>query len=87
MYRILNIFFLLIILIFSLSIYKYYSSNKNIKARDFNRNNINQIINDKTADLPVLVDDTSGVIIFNNSLSNEIDNKKSRSFWNLLKSK
>jgi hypothetical protein len=87
MYRILNIFFLIIILIFSLSIYKYYSSNKNIKARDFNRNNINQIINDKTADLPVLVDDTSSVIIFNNSLSNEIDNKKSRSFWNLLKSK
>jgi|TARA_B100001057_G_scaffold65600_1_gene59339 hypothetical protein len=86
MLKILNIFFLIIILIFFLNTYNYYSSKKNIKAKEFNRNNIDQIINTKISNLPILDDDTNNVIIFNDGFSNKNKNEKPRSFWNLLKS-
>lgn len=81
----LNILFIILILIFALRTFKYYSSNKNLQIKDFNRNNINQIINQKISNLSVLENNTNNVIEFNNSFKDEIINKKSRSFWNLLK--
>ena len=87
MYKVLNIFFFVLILFFFFNIYKYYSSIKNIKLKDYNRNNIEQIINNKISNLPVLLNDTNNVIEFNNSLPGEINNIKHRSFWNLLKFK
>ena len=87
MYKVLNILFLLLILIFSTSIFIYYSSSENLKSRKFNRNNINKIIEDKISDLPILINDTNNVILFNDSFSNETESDKPRSFWNLLKSK
>tara|TARA_X000001036_G_scaffold411879_1_gene424972 strand:+ start:1902 stop:2165 length:264 start_codon:yes stop_codon:yes gene_type:complete len=87
MLKILNIFFFILILSFYLNVYKFYSSNKNIKIKDFTRNNIHQIINDKISNLPVLPNDTNNIIEFNDSFSNEINTTKPRSFWNLLKSK
>ena len=86
MNKIVNIFFFLIILIFFLSIYKYYSSNKNIDSKEFNRKNIDSIINTKISNLPTLNNDTNNVIIFNDGYTEEIKNDKIRSFWNLLKS-
>ena len=85
MSKIVNIFFFLIILIFFLSIYKYYSSNKNIDSKEFNRKNIDSIINTKISNLPTLNNDTNNVIIFNDGYTEEIKNDKIRSFWNLLK--
>ena len=85
MNKIVNIFFFLIILIFFLSIYKYYSSNKNIDSKEFNRKNIDSIINTKISNLPILSNDTNNVIIFNDGYTEEIKNDKIRSFWNLLK--
>ena len=85
MKKLINIFFLSIILIFFFLSYRYYSSNKNIEAKDFNRVNINEIINRKISNLPVLNNDTSNVIEFNDGYSNEIKNNKPRSFWKLLK--
>jgi len=87
MYKFFNIFFVLLILIFFTSTYKYYSSNRNIKEKEFNRNNIDQIINEKIVNLPILSNDTSNVIEFNNSIFNESDKNKRRNFWDLLKSK
>ncbi len=87
MYRVLNILLTILILIFSFNIYKYYSSNKYLKAKDYTRTNIEQIINNKTLDLPILTDDTNNVIEFNDTFSKEVINDKPRSFWNLLKSK
>ena len=84
--KIINSFFLILVLIFFFSIYKYYSSNKNLEAKNFNRNNIEEIINTKISNLPTLESDTFNVIEFNDGFSNEIKNDKSRSFWNLLKS-
>ena len=87
MNKILNLLYLILILIFFLNIYIYYSSNKNFKVKDFNRNNINKIIDNKITNLPILLGDTNNVIIFNNSISEKIKNDKPRSFWNLLKNK
>ena len=87
MTKVINIFFFLKYLIFFFITYKYYSSNKNIKIKDFNRNNIDEIINTKISNLPILDNDTNNFIEYNDGFSNEIKNEKSRSFWNLLKSK
>tara|TARA_B100000575_G_scaffold22019_1_gene15089 strand:+ start:1239 stop:1502 length:264 start_codon:yes stop_codon:yes gene_type:complete len=86
MTKLINIFFLSLILVFFFLTYKHYSSNKNIDSKDFNRVNINEIINKKISNLPVLNSDTSNVIEFNDGYSNEIKNNKPRGFWNLLKS-
>ena len=86
MQKILSIVFLILVIIFFGSTYKYYSSNKNIKEKEFNRNNIDQILNEKISNLPSLKNDTDNVIEFNDGFSNEIKNDKPRSFWNLLKS-
>ena len=86
MQKIISILFLILIIIFFGSIFKYYSSNKNIKNKEFNLNNIDQILNDKISNLPILKNDTDNVIEFNDGFSNEIKNDKPRSFWNLLKS-
>ena len=87
MAKLIEIFFLLVVLFFFFITYNYYSSKKNIEAKDFNRNNIDEIINKKIINLPVLRNDTNNVIVFNDGFSSEIKNDKPRSFWNLLKSK
>ena len=87
MSKIFNIFLSILILIFFFNIYRFYSSNKNLVSKDFNRNNIDQIINTKILNLPILKNDTDNVIEFNDGFSNEIKNDKIRSFWNLLKFK
>ena len=85
MIKISNIVMFLLIIIFILSIYNYYSSSKNVDAKDYNRKNIDQILKEKIFNLPVLKNDTDNVIEFNNSLKNDIEENKKRSFWDLLK--
>ena len=85
MYKIINLFFLDIIFLFFFNIYKYYSSNKNIKNINLNRSNIEEIVKTKISNIPILENDTNNVIEFNSSFSEEIKDNKSRSFWNLLK--
>tara|TARA_E500000178_G_scaffold330505_1_gene362455 strand:- start:323 stop:586 length:264 start_codon:yes stop_codon:yes gene_type:complete len=84
MRKILNILFGILILIFFFYIYSFYSSNKNLESKEFNRSNIDQIINKKISNLPILKNDTDNVIEFNDGFSNKIKNEKPRSFWNLL---
>ena len=87
MNKIFNIFLVSLILFFFFYIYSFYSSNKNLESKEFNRNNIDQIINKKISNLPILKNDTENVIEFNDGFSNKIKNDKPRSFWNLLKFK
>jgi len=87
MSKIFDIFLLILILIFFFNIYSFYSSNKNLESKEFNRSNIDEIINSKISNLPILKNNTDKVIEFNDSFSNEIKNDKSRNFWNLLKFK
>ncbi len=76
---------ILIIVFFIFSTFEYYSSRKNIKDKNYNRVNIDQILKEKIIDLPILINDTNNVIEFNNSIKNDNNDKKPRSFWNLLK--
>jgi len=87
MQKSLNLLIIVIIFTFFWFTYKYYSSYQNVNIKNFNRNNINQIISKKISNLPVLFNDTNNVIEFNNSIAGEINNDKPRSFWKLLKSK
>ena len=86
MKKVLNIFFLILVIIFFLGTYKYYSSSNNIEIKNYNRTNINKIIEDKISNIPILENDTHNVIEFNDGYSNKMQNNKPRSFWNLLKS-
>ena len=85
MMKLLNIFMITLVTLFFLSIYQYYSSNKNAELKGYNRDNINEIINTKISNLPVLNDDTNNVIEFNDGYSNIKKKEKKRSFWDLLK--
>ena len=85
MNKVLNILMILIIIMFICTVFIYYSSNKNLDAKNFNRNNANEILRKKISDLPVLVSDTDKVIEFNDSFNEEIKPNKKRSFWNLMK--
>ena len=78
---------LLLIGIFILSIFKYYSSNKNLDTKNYNRSNIDQILKSKINNLPILTNDTDNIIEFNNSIEEGINQEKNRNFWNLLKIK
>ena len=85
MYKIINLFFVTIVFLFFFNVYKYYSSNKNIKNINLNRSNIEEIVTTKISNIPILENDTDNVIEFNSSFSEEIKDNKPRSFWNLLK--
>tara|TARA_Y100001935_G_scaffold243821_1_gene235595 strand:+ start:292 stop:555 length:264 start_codon:yes stop_codon:yes gene_type:complete len=85
MMKLLNIFMITLVTLFFLSIYQYYSSNKNAELKGYNRDNINEIINTKISNLPVLNDDTNDVIEFNDGYSNIKKKEKKRRFWDLLK--
>ena len=85
MIKMFNTIMFLLTFIFLLSIYNYYSSNKNVDAKNYNRKNIDRILKEKIFDLPVLKNDTNNVIEFNNSLKDDIEENKKRSFWDLLK--
>mgnify|MGYP001475425040 FL=1 len=85
MYKFINLLFLLIVFLFFFNVYKYYSSNSNIKNINLNRLNIEEIVKTKITKIPILKNDTDNVIEFNSSFSDEIKDNKKRSFWDLLK--
>ena len=87
MYKIINLLFVIIILLFFLSTYKFYSSNKNIKNINLKSFNFQEILENSILNLPNLESDTNNVIEFNSSFSDEIKSNKQRNFWNLLKFK
>ena len=85
MYKILNILMIILIIIFIFLIYKHYSSNKTINTKDYNRSNINKILNEKISNLPVLNNDTNNVIEFNNSIEGEKLMKEKKKFLGITK--
>ena len=85
MNKIFNLFLIFLIITFFLNILDYYVSNKNINVKDYNRSNIDQILKEKISNLPILINDTSNVIEFNDSFLDGKDDEKKRSFWDLLK--
>ena len=84
MYKLVNIIIFLFVVLFILSVFKYYLSNKNIQSTKLNRLNIDSILQEKINKLPVLANDTNNVIVFNDSLNEQMKDEKKRSFWDLL---
>ena len=84
--KVLNTIMILLIISFIFLIFRYYSSNENLSEKNYNRQNIDEILKEKISDLPVLLNDTNNIIEFNNSIDDNISEKK-RSFWELLKSR
>ena len=87
MYKVANIIIFFFVVLFILSVFKYYLSDKNIQSTKLNRLNIDSIVQEKINELPVLANDTNNVIVFNDSLNEQMKDEKKRSFWELLKIK
>ncbi len=88
MYKVFNFLLFSLIIIFILSVLKYYTSSKNMVSKNYNRSNADKILKEKISNLPILENDTNNVIVFNDSFENEMNEvEKKRSFWELLKSK
>ena len=77
----------LLVIFFIFKVFSFYSSNKNISFKNYNRSNIDLILKDKIKDLPSLVNDTNNIIEFNDSFDEEGNSGKKRSFWELLNKK
>ena len=77
----------LLVIFFIFKVFSFYSSNKNISFKNYNRSNIDLILKEKIKDLPSLVNDTNNIIEFNDSFDAEDNSGKKRSFWELLNKK
>ena len=77
----------LLVIFFIFKVFSFYSSNKNISFKNYNRSNIDLILKEKIKDLPSLANDTSNIIEFNDSFDEEDNSDKKRSFWELLNKK
>ena len=77
----------LLVIFFIFKVFSFYSSNKNISLKNYNRSNIDLILKEKIKDLPSLANDTNDIIEFNDSFDEEDNSDKKRSFWELLNKK
>ena len=87
MFKIINILMSLLVIFFIFKVFSFYSSNKNISFKNYNRSNIDLILKEKIKDLPSLANDTNNIIEFNDSFDEEFNSDKKRSFWELLNKK
>ena len=77
----------LLVIFFIFKVFSFYSSNKNISFKNYNRSNIDLILKEKIKDLPSLANDTNNIIEFNDSFDEKESSEKKRSFWELLNKK
>ena len=75
MYKYFNLL-LFFLIIFFYKIYIFYSSNKNINTKNYNRENIEQVLKDKVSDILILSNDTNNVIEFNDSIDSQFKDRK-----------
>ena len=85
MSKITDIILISLTIFFIFIIFEYYSSQKVINIKTRERANIEQILKEKSIRLPILSNDTENVIEFNNSIKDQLNDEKKRSFWELLK--
>tara|TARA_B100001559_G_C16119430_1_gene447747 strand:- start:161 stop:427 length:267 start_codon:yes stop_codon:yes gene_type:complete len=85
--NIIDLLMILVIILFSFSVLRHYSSINNINDISFKRDNIENTLRNKIENLPILPSNTKDVIKFNSGFENEIKNSEPRSFWQLLKLK
>ena len=83
--NIIKFLILALILSFFMTTYNYYISEKNIDTVKSNRKNQEINVLRNISNLPVLLNDTDGVIEFNSGFNNSNEQKFKRSFWELFK--
>jgi len=83
--NIIKFLLLALILFFFMTTYNYYISEKNIDTVKSNRKNQEINVLRNISNLPVLLNDTDGVIEFNSGFNNSNEQKFKRSFWELFK--
>ena len=77
----------LLVIFFIFKVFGFYSSYNNISNKNYNRSNIDLILKEKIKDLPILANDTSNIIEFNDTFDEDDNSDKKRSFWELLNKK
>ena len=83
MYKIINLFLVIAVILFFFNTHRYYSSDKNIKSINQNRSNTDIILKSKISNIPILKNDTDNIIEFNSSVIYGINGANSLS--NVLK--
>ncbi len=84
MAKVFNIIIVIFITIFFYKVFSFYNSFNNKDLISKNRENIDNLINDKIKDIPLFKSDTNDVIEFNSGY-NQDDDKNKKKFWNLFK--
>ena len=84
MVKVFNIIIVIFITIFFYKVFSFYNSFNNKDLISKNRENIDNLINDKIKDIPLFKSDTNDVIEFNSGY-NQDDDKNKKKFWNLFK--
>ena len=85
--NLLNLLMISLIIVFSFNVLKHYTSVNNIKKINLKRDNIEISLREKIENLPILSNNTDGIIEFNSGFEDEIKDSEPRSFWQLLKFK
>ena len=81
--KVTNIFCLIFFFIFVFLITKYYFSDQNIKIVNKSRTSYSFESNQESYSLPLLTNDTSEIIIYQNGIE-EFNNKRKKRFWERL---
>jgi len=81
--KIINIFFLVIFLVFLILISKYYFSEKNIILTNKLRSSYSTMSYDDNNYLPILKNDTKNIIIYIDDMEN-FKKKRKKRFWEKL---
>lgn len=84
MAKVFNIIIVIFITIFFYKVFSFYNSFNNKDLISKNRENIDNLIDDKIKDIPLFKSDTNDVIEFNSGY-NQDDDKNKKKFWNLFK--
>ena len=84
MVKVFNIIVAIFITIFFYKVFSFYNSFNNKDLISKNRENIENLIDNKIKDIPFIKNDTNDVIEFNSGYNQNDDENKKR-FWNLFK--
>ena len=84
MIKFFNVIIIIFVIVFFYKVFSFYNSFKNKDLISKNRENINNLIDNRVKDIPFFKNYTDKVIEFNSGY-NENDDKINKKFWNLFK--
>ena len=84
MIKFFNVIIIIFVIVFFYKVFSFYNSFKNKDLISKNRENINNLIDNRVKDIPFFKNDTDKVIEFNSGYK-ENDDKINKKFWNLFK--